>query len=235
MTAVFLCGKGAGAEAVFRALLASTTKVAVWTHPGEGLLDAAIENRIIHSTASVNEMDAWPFVPALIVSVGYLTIVSRAVLSRVPGINCHYSLLPLHRGRSSVPWAILEGDGHTGISWHWMLPTVDTGNLLVQAAAQIDPHETAASLFDKLHLLVGETWASAFRLARSGAPGWAQVGKASRHPAGPPDGGRLRKDDTAQRADRMIRAMTFPPLSPATLDGRPVTTLAEFLKYREEP
>lgn len=229
MTMIFLCGKGDAAEDVFNQLIGrSSVKLAVFTHPGERLHRLAEDLRIYRSTESINDIGAWPFVPQLIISIGYLTIISAQVLALAPGINCHYSLLPRHRGRSPVPWAILSGDTMTGITWHWMESTVDTGRIILQAAAQIGPKTTAASLFDDLHDLAADTWTQVLTIALSGFRGWEQRGAASRHPAGPPLGGKLGILDHGERVDRMIRAMTYPPLPPATLGGYPVRSLADF-------
>lgn len=235
MTMIFLCGKGDAAEDVFNQLIGrSSVKLAVFTHPGERLHRLAEDLRIFRSVESVNDIGAWPFVPRLIISIGYLTIISQQVLNVAPAINCHYSLLPRHRGRSPVPWAILSGDNMTGITWHWMLPTVDTGDILLQATAQIGPKTTAASLFDDLHELAAETFPSVLTMALSGVRGWSQRGAASRHPAGPPLGGKLSLLSSGEYVNRMIRAMHYPPLAPATLCGLPVRSLADFYEISSQ-
>ena len=166
--------------------------------------------------------------PTLLSSCGYLEIVSAEMLAATPAINCHYALLPRHRGRSAVPWAILDGDPVTGVSWHWMTPRVDVGNLLMQMTCQIDLNETQATLFDKLHQLAYETAPAAIRLARTGWAGVEQQGRGSQHPAGPPHGGIINPMWDTEKVERFIRAMTYPPLPYARFADREVRSMEEF-------
>lgn len=223
-----LCGQGAGASGVLAYLRQRNHRVQVFTHEGSDLAREPLA-----TTRSVNDLSAWQFapgLPGLLVSVGYREIVSRETLNILNGraVNCHYSLLPRHRGRSSVPWAIVDGDDVTGVSWHWMVPHVDAGRLILQASVEIDPMETQASLFKKLHEVVIETAPAALALALVDYPGFAQRGRASRHKAGPPYGGRINPMWDDDRIDSLIRAMTFPPLPYATYRGREVETIEDF-------
>ena len=232
---LFLCGKGQASCDILRDLWENNHKVAVFTHEGSDLQALCRKLGTICTTESVNKVASWPFSPALIVSVGYLTIISSATLKMAPcgAINCHYALLPNHRGRSAVPWAILDGDTVTGITWHWIDATIDTGDILLQATCQIMPTDTAASVFDKLHRLAHGHWHSAVTLALTGAQGLPQVGHSQTHVAGPPYGGAIQHSWTPEYVERFIRAMTYPPLPPATYCDMPVTTLADYYAARE--
>lgn len=230
---IALCGQGPGCELVLEHLLLLGNKVQVYTHPGmwgERMLMQAARPGMPGTYASINDREAWQYnlPPSLIISCGYLTLLDQATLDWSPAINCHYALLPLHRCRSAVPWAILDGDRVTGVSWHWITPEIDKGDLLIQAACEIGFRETQASLFDKLHALAGETFPAALRLARGGWQGVAQRGKGSYHLAGPPHGGVINPMWDDDKVERFIRAMTFPPLAPATLAGREVRSMEEF-------
>lgn len=229
---IFLCGNGRGAESVLAHLLTNQAhKVCVFSYEGTGLLEAAAQLGILRRTVSVNDLSAWPFQPSLIVSIGYLDIMTAEVLGKCDGINCHYALLPMHRGRSAVPWAIVDGDRVTGVSWHRMTERVDRGRLLMQASCIIDQDETQASLFDKLHDLAAATFPAVLRLAWAGWDGWAQqpAPTLQYHRAGPPFGGVIGEGWTLAQVDRMIRAMTYPPLPPATFRGQEVRTMGDFL------
>ncbi|MEC7837221.1 MAG: formyltransferase family protein [Chloroflexota bacterium] len=66
-------------------------------------------------------------------------------------IQYHPSLLPKHRGPSSINWAIINGDNHTGITIFWPDEGLDTGPILMQKKVKILPDDTTGSLyFDKL-------------------------------------------------------------------------------------
>ena len=234
---IFLCGKGRGAQGVLEHILANPShKVCVWSYPDADLLALAEARGIMRQTASVNDVAAWPFQPVLIVSVGYLDILSPAVLGKVDGINCHYALLPLHPGRSAVPWAIFEGDRATGITWHRMTEQPDRGNILMQAACPIGPADTQLSLFDKLHDLAAVTFPAALRLAWGGWDGWRQEHDDwnAFHRAGPPLGGVIGETWPPDTVERFIRAMTYPPLPPATFRGRPVWTMDDYLAILDD-
>ena len=228
---LFLCGKGEGAEAILRQMREAGDSAAVFT-TDERLAALADELDVTRTEASVNQWHLWPWKPKLIVSIGYLDILTPAVLERAPAINCHYALLPKRRGRSCVPWAILSGDALTGVTWHWIDSGIDTGHILMQATCQIGEDETQASLFGKLHRLAAETWPAALMLAHSGFPGLPQCGQSQYHRAGPPHGGVIDPTWPAEYVERFIRAMTYPPLPCATWDGMEVKTLADYVAMR---
>jgi methionyl-tRNA formyltransferase len=66
-------------------------------------------------------------------------------------IQFHPSLLPLHRGASSIPWAIIRGRTETGLSIFRPTPGLDEGPVILQKRVVIAPDDTAGSLyFDKI-------------------------------------------------------------------------------------
>jgi methionyl-tRNA formyltransferase len=66
-------------------------------------------------------------------------------------IQFHPSLLPLHRGPSSIPWAIIRGRSETGLSIFRPTPGLDEGPVILQKRVAIGPDDTAGSLyFDKI-------------------------------------------------------------------------------------
>src|SRR5207237_4599020 len=65
-------------------------------------------------------------------------------------IQFHPSLLPLHRGPSSIPWAIIRGRSETGLSIFRPTPGLYEGPVVLQHRQPPGPDVTAASLhFDK--------------------------------------------------------------------------------------
>jgi methionyl-tRNA formyltransferase len=65
-------------------------------------------------------------------------------------LNVHPSLLPLYRGASPIPAAILAGDAETGVTIMLMNEGMDTGPVLAQTRVPISPHDTAGSLAESL-------------------------------------------------------------------------------------
>jgi methionyl-tRNA formyltransferase len=62
-------------------------------------------------------------------------------------IQYHPSLLPVHRGASSINWAIINGETKTGITIFWPDKGLDTGPILLQKEVEISPDDTIGSLY----------------------------------------------------------------------------------------
>src|SRR6185437_13950971 len=86
------------------------------------------------------------------VVVAYGLILPKAVLEipRLGCLNVHASLLPRWRGAAPVERALLAGDETTGVTIMLMEEGLDSGPILLQQAMAIDPHDTGASLREKL-------------------------------------------------------------------------------------
>ena len=96
--------------------------------------------------------------PELIVVAAYGRVLPDDILALPPKgcINVHSSLLPRYRGAAPINWAILNGDGETGVTIMDMVHELDAGDILAQVSTPIDPAEDAAGLFDRLSRLGGE-------------------------------------------------------------------------------
>lgn len=90
--------------------------------------------------------------PEAVVVVAFGHILREPLLSTPPlgCINVHASLLPRWRGVSPVQFAILHGDGWTGVTVMQMDAGVDTGPILAQRPVPISPEETAGELAERL-------------------------------------------------------------------------------------
>ncbi|APY00539.1 methionyl-tRNA formyltransferase [Lacinutrix venerupis] len=64
--------------------------------------------------------------------------------------NLHASLLPNYRGAAPINWAIINGETKTGVSTFFIDEKIDTGEMILQEAVNIDANENAGSLHDKL-------------------------------------------------------------------------------------
>jgi methionyl-tRNA formyltransferase len=62
-------------------------------------------------------------------------------------IQFHPSLLPLHRGASSMSWAIICGRTETGFSIFRPTDGLDEGPVLLTRAVRIEPEDTLGSLY----------------------------------------------------------------------------------------
>ena len=84
-------------------------------------------------------------------------------------IQYHPSLLPRHRGGSSINWPIIWGESRTGLSIFWPDNGLDEGPILMQKEVEITDDDTLGSLyFDKLFPLGVEAMLESVDLVRDG-------------------------------------------------------------------
>ena len=83
----------------------------------------------------------------------------------------HPSLLPKHRGPSSINWAIISGTTRTGLTIFWPSDGLDEGEILLQKKVDVDPDDTLGIVyFQKIFPLGVEAVVEAIDLVRSGNP-----------------------------------------------------------------
>jgi methionyl-tRNA formyltransferase len=111
----------------------------------------------LHETRDVNGEEALAFVrglaPELIFVVGWSQLVRDPfiALAEEGVFGMHPTLLPRHRGRAPVPWAILSGLARTGVTLLEIVDaTADSGAIVAQVVVDISPDETATTLFARL-------------------------------------------------------------------------------------
>ena len=110
--------------------------------------------------------------PDLAVMAFVTLLVPEAVLDAPTHgtIQYHPSLLPLHRGPSSINWPIIFGETRTGLSIFWPDDGLDTGPILLQKEVEISADDTLGSIyFDKLFPLGVAAMLEAVDLVRDGA------------------------------------------------------------------
>ena len=112
-------------------------------------------------------------------------------------IQYHPSLLPQHRGPSSINWPIIKGEEQTGLTIFWPDEGLDTGPILLQKEVEITPEDTLGSLyFGKLFPLGVDAILEAVQLVkRNKAP---KIDQNQNH-------NRLRSTRTQSRYDRPAR------------------------------
>ena len=87
----------------------------------------------------------------LIVAAHCHTYISAKTRSRAElgAVGYHPSLLPRHRGRSAIEWALRFGDAVTDGSIFWLNDTVDGGPIAAQDYCHIRPDDTARELWTR--------------------------------------------------------------------------------------
>ena len=147
---------------------------------------------------------------------------------RLGSIQYHPSLLPMHKGPSSINWPIINGENKTGLSIFWPDNGLDTGPILLQKDVVIDPDDTLGSLyFNHLFPMGVDAILEAIDLVRDGT-----ALRLNQDPAkGSYEGWCQRTDveiDWAQSMDvvyNLIRGANPQPGAWTTLNGHTVTIL----------
>ena len=180
---IVLIGQAAFGESVLKRLLeAGKEVVGVSTPPDRGgrsdplktLAEASdipwLPTRELRNEDTYNQFADWQ--PDLGVMAFVTDILPEKVLEepKLGTIQYHPSLLPLHRGASAINWAIVMGETATGLTIFWPDKGIDTGPVLLQKEAAIDPDETVGTLyFDKLFPLGVDAMVESVELVEQGA------------------------------------------------------------------
>ena len=118
-------------------------------------------------------IDAFQDLNADLCVMAFVTdIVPEAILEAPShgAIQYHPSLLPKHRGPSSMNWPIIWGEKKTGLSIFWPDKGLDTGPVLLQKEVEITPDDTLGSLyFGKLYPMGVDAMVESVRMVRDGS------------------------------------------------------------------
>ncbi len=177
-------GQQAFGKAVLEALLARGDDViAVYAPPdtpganADPLVVAALAAGLpVLQPSSFREPAVWNEFRALapdLQVMAFVTLVVPEEFLTVPThdtIQYHPSLLPRHRGRSSINWPIIQGETETGLSVFWPDAGLDTGDVLLQRRTPISEDDTLGSVyFDRLFPMGVEALLEAVDLVAGGA------------------------------------------------------------------
>ncbi len=90
--------------------------------------------------------------PDWVVCAGYLRILGAAFVGRFRGrlLNIHPSLLPAYRGLRTHARALAAGETEHGASVHFVIPELDAGAIIAQAAVPVLPADTAQTLASRV-------------------------------------------------------------------------------------
>lgn len=187
---IVIHGQQAFGKAVLEALLERGENVAgVYCAPGkEGRPEDALKEFAqqrgfeVHQPASWKNEQVWEQLSALepdLCVMAYVTLLVPQPALDIPKlgtIQYHPSLLPLHRGPSSINWPIIMGRKETGLSIFWPDEGLDEGPILLQKTVEIGPDDTLGTIyFNALFPMGVEAICEAVDLVREGkAPRIAQ-------------------------------------------------------------
>ena len=91
--------------------------------------------------------------PHLVVSVGFMRILSPEYVSHFSVMNTHPALLPAFPGAHAVRDALAAGACETGSTVHWVDAGVDTGPVISQRKVRIEPGDTEESLHERIKIV----------------------------------------------------------------------------------
>ena len=91
--------------------------------------------------------------PDLVVSAGFMRILSAECVSKFKIVNSHPALLPLFPGAHAVRDALAADAGKTGTTIHWVDAGVDTGAIIAQEEVEITPSDTEESLHERIKIV----------------------------------------------------------------------------------
>ena len=176
-------GQQAFGKAVLDRLLEAQDEVAaVFCPPDvEGRPIDPLKERALQAGLPVHQLTSWKtdeaadLLAAQKADLCLMAYVIQIVPSRcldlpVKGsIQYHPSLLPRHRGPSSINWPVIAGETRTGLTIFWPDDGLDTGPILLQKEVRIGPDDTVGSLyFDHLFPMGVDAMMEAVELVRAG-------------------------------------------------------------------
>lgn len=102
-----------------------------------------------------------------VILAGWMRIITPVFIDAFPNriINIHPSLLPSFKGIAAVEQAIAAGVKITGCTVHLVVPEVDSGPILIQAAVPVLPEDTPETLHARIQVQEHKIMVEAISLA----------------------------------------------------------------------
>jgi len=163
---ILASGQGSLAQAIFDAVesgelegqilevISDKADAQVLQRAGDSGIPAFVQpmqkDRLQWDAQLIEHMDA--LAPDLVVSAGFMRILSPYFVSRFKIINTHPSLLPLFPGAHPVRDAIAAGASVTGASVHWVDAGVDTGEVIAQSPVEVLPNDDESTLHERIKI-----------------------------------------------------------------------------------
>lgn len=97
--------------------------------------------------------------PDIFIVFSFGRILSKDLLAipKLYPLNIHASLLPKYRGAAPINFAVINGEKKTGITIIKMNEKLDEGDIALKTEIEIEYHDNAVTLEDKLAKLAAET------------------------------------------------------------------------------
>jgi len=111
--------------------------------------EVAVLTGKVDGNAYLRHLDKWKV--DFILALGWYYMVPRKVRNAA-SLGCagiHASLLPKYRGGAPIPWAIINGESETGVSFFYFEDGVDDGDIIAQKRFPIEDSETWVDVYNK--------------------------------------------------------------------------------------
>lgn len=161
---ILISGRGSNMEAIIRACAQerwpAEVAAVIANRPdaaglaiaaSHGIATAVVDHRSFDGRDSFDaalaaEIDR--FAPDLVILSGFMRILSPAFVERYEGrmLNIHPSLLPSFKGVHTHQQALDAGVALHGATVHFVIPELDSGAIVAQAAVQVRTGDDAAAL-----------------------------------------------------------------------------------------
>jgi methionyl-tRNA formyltransferase len=148
--------------------------------------------------------------PEAVVVCAFGQLIREPLLSELPLLNVHPSLLPRWRGAAPIERAIMAGDPHTGVSIMRLAAGLDSGPVALREGLPIGPEDDFATLSEKLAACGAELLVRALDLQETGSLEFAEQDEEGVTYAEKIDASERRLDPTRPAAElaRTVRALT---------------------------
>lgn len=161
---ILISGRGSNMQAILEAGLAPNVAAVISNNPGaaglefaraQGVETLVVDHRGYPDRAAFDAALAAKirsYGPDLVVLAGFMRILTESFIGHFENriMNIHPSLLPAFPGTNTHRRALDEGVRLHGCTVHFVVPEVDRGPIIVQAAVPVLPDDDEKSLADRV-------------------------------------------------------------------------------------
>jgi len=174
--------------------------------------DVATMRDKITASSYLQHLDSWH--PDLLLVLGWYYIIPREVRESI-SLGCagiHASLLPKYRGGAPIPWAIINGEATTGVTFFYMGDEIDNGDIIAQKSFAIEATDNCATVYEKATQASAQVLRDYLpQIAAGTAPRTPQDhSQATYFPLRKPEDGEIDWSWDTKRIRNFIRAQTRP-------------------------
>lgn len=200
--------------------------------------EVAVMNEKMSNDAYLKHLNVWK--PHLILVLGWYYIIPRIVREIAP-LKCmgiHASLLPKFRGGSPIPWAIIEGEKETGVSFFYLEDGIDKGDIVAQKSFLILEDDTCVTVYEKAIQASAKILQEQLPLIAAGKASRTPQNHeaATQFPPRKPEDGLIDWSWSAKKIRNFIRAQTKPyPGAFTFIEGKKVIIWDASILEEEKP